>query len=108
MDKERIKELAQDPRFIPGIYNYCDRWCERCPLTCRCMNFALGEEHFSDPETRDLDNETFWKKVSEVFQTTLEMVREDANKYGIDLDSLGLEAGDEENEEIRQRPMGGL
>ena len=19
--------------FIVGIFNYCDRWCERCPLT---------------------------------------------------------------------------
>ena len=26
--------------FILGIYNYCDRWCERCPLTSRCRAFA--------------------------------------------------------------------
>jgi len=100
MDTERIEELAQDPRFIPGIYNYCDRWCERCPLTSRCMNFALSEEHFSDPESRDLDNEAFWKKVSEIFQTTVEMVRESARKHGIDLDSLDLEAGADESEDI--------
>jgi len=102
MDTERIKELAQDPRFIPGIYNYCDRWCERCPLTSRCMNFALGEEHFSDPESRDLDNEAFWKKVSEIFQTTIEMVSESAREHGIDLDSLGLEAAADEREDIRR------
>ncbi len=101
MDKERIKELAQDPRFIPGVYNYCDRWCERCPLTSRCMNFALSEEHFSDPESRDLDNEAFWAKVSEVFQTTLEMVREDARELGIDLDSPDLQAAAQEREDIR-------
>ncbi len=23
-------------RNIPGIYNYCDRWCERCEFTTRC------------------------------------------------------------------------
>ena len=26
--------------FIVGVYNYCDRWCERCPLTSRCRVFA--------------------------------------------------------------------
>jgi hypothetical protein len=26
--------------FIVGVYNYCDRWCERCPLTGRCRVFA--------------------------------------------------------------------
>lgn len=101
MDKERIKELAQDPRFIPGIYNYCDRWCERCPLTGRCMNFALSEEHYSDPESRDLDNEAFWKKVSEIFQTTLEMLREDAREFGIDIDSLDLKTAAKDREDIR-------
>jgi hypothetical protein len=31
--------------FIVGIYNYCDRWCERCPLTGRCRVFADVQEH---------------------------------------------------------------
>jgi hypothetical protein len=26
--------------FIVGVYNYCDRWCERCPLAGRCRVFA--------------------------------------------------------------------
>lgn len=28
------------PKFIPGIFNYCDRWCERCAFTRRCRLFA--------------------------------------------------------------------
>jgi hypothetical protein len=31
--------------FIPGVYNYCDRWCERCPFTGRCRVFADEAEH---------------------------------------------------------------
>lgn len=31
-------------RFISGIYNYCDYWCERCAFTRRCRNFAMGDE----------------------------------------------------------------
>ena len=26
--------------FIVGVYNYCDRWCDACPLTSRCRLFA--------------------------------------------------------------------
>ncbi len=30
--------------FIVGVYHYCDRWCEYCPLTGRCRVFATGQE----------------------------------------------------------------
>jgi hypothetical protein len=32
MKKEEIKKLAENKDLIPGVYNYCDRWCERCAL----------------------------------------------------------------------------
>ncbi len=91
MNKEQIKELAKDPKFISGIYNYCDRWCERCAFTSRCMNYAMGEEEFSDPETHDLNSEAFWEKISETFKATLELLEEMAEEQGIDLSSLDLE-----------------
>jgi hypothetical protein len=28
MKAKELVELAGDPRFISGIYNYCDRWCD--------------------------------------------------------------------------------
>lgn len=34
-------DLAEDPRFISGIYNFCDRWCERCSLAHRCLTRAM-------------------------------------------------------------------
>ncbi len=27
--------------FIPGIHNYCDRWCERCAFRSRCRAYAI-------------------------------------------------------------------
>jgi hypothetical protein len=88
LDKEKLKELAQDKRFISGIYNTCDRWCERCPQTSRCLNYAMAEEEFADPETRDIRNEAFWIKLSETFKATLDLVKEMAASEGIDLDAL--------------------
>ncbi len=101
MDKEYINKLAENPNFIPGIYNYCDRWCQRCPFTSRCMNFALSEEQFDDPQSWDINNKAFWDKLSEIFQVTLEMVKETAVEHGIDLDTLDLQQATEEYEITR-------
>ena len=78
MDKEKLKEMAQDKRFISGIYNYCDRWCERCPQTSRCLNYAMAEEEFADPKTQDIQNEAFWEKLAEIFRDTLDLLKERA------------------------------
>jgi len=89
MDRDRLKKLAAEKRFIPGIYNYCDRWCERCPQTSRCLNFSISEEEFSDPKTQDIRNEAFWNKLSGILGETLELLRESAKKWGVELETLG-------------------
>jgi hypothetical protein len=103
MDKEQIRKLAENPKFIPGVYNYCDRWCEHCPFTSRCMNFALSEEEFSEPEARNINNKAFWGKMSEIFQFTIKMLREFAEQEDIDLDSLDLQQVEEEQRSIHKR-----
>jgi hypothetical protein len=91
MNKEDIKKLAKNKNFISGIYNYCDRWCERCPHTSRCMNFAMTREYSDDPEANDISNEKFWQSLSEIFKVTREMLEESAEEMGIDLDSIDFE-----------------
>ncbi len=102
MKKENLIQILQNPNFISGVYNYCDRWCERCPLTSRCANFALGEQQFSSPEDRDIDNARFWQNLHEVFQLTLEMIMETAEKQGIDLAALDLQAVAEEERQLEE------
>jgi DNA-binding transcriptional MerR regulator len=89
VNRDRLGKLAADKRLVPGIYNYCDRWCERCPLTSRCLNFSISEEEFSDPEAQDIRNEAFWGKLSGILVETLELLRESAKKWGIELETLG-------------------
>lgn len=31
------------PELIPGIYNFCDSWCERCAFTSRCRSYQLQQ-----------------------------------------------------------------
>jgi hypothetical protein len=96
MDKEQIKSLAANPDLLSGIFNYCDRWCERCPFTSRCLNYALGEEQFPDPESRDIANEKYWRSLEETLRTTLELLKELAEEKGVSLDALDTESGKEE------------
>ncbi len=91
MDKEELLKRAKDPKYIPGIYNYCDRWCERCQFTSRCLNCTLVEEQFSDLQENDELNEAFWQRFSEMLQNTLAMVKEMAKEEGIDIDSIDTE-----------------
>lgn len=100
MDREYFAKFAANPDFIPGIYNYCDRWCERCQFSSRCVNFALEKEHFGDIQDRDGLNEAFWEKLSEMLHFTLSMVKEMAEEKGVDLDSLVSE-----DDEIQKNPF---
>ncbi len=88
--------LASNPNFISGIYKYCDRWCERCPFTSRCMSFFMADERFSDPKNHGLINEAYWRELSETFKVTLDFLKETAEQNGIDLDSLDIEEAEEE------------
>lgn len=36
--------------YIPGVYNYCDRWCERCTFVRRCR---VGRVDMDDDEYED-------------------------------------------------------
>ena len=91
MTPDELKKKAQDPKYIAGIYNYCDRWCERCPFTSRCLNCELAEGQFGDLESVDISNEQFWKQFSKVMQLTMDMIKETAEEMGIDLDAIEVD-----------------
>ena len=97
MRRRTLTDLANNPDLISGIYNYCDRWCERCPLTSRCLVYATEQEDDNSFPGNDLRNEAFWQKLSVVFQETREMIVEWANEAGVDLN------GSKDEDESRQK-----
>ncbi|MGD9230296.1 MAG: hypothetical protein PVJ20_05730, partial [Desulfobacterales bacterium] len=101
----RFKKNSENSNYIPGIYNYCDRWCERCPFTSRCLNFEMSEEKFGDLESVDLNNEEFWKKLGETLDETLNMLKEMAEEQGIDLDSLDMEENEMPQKQIDEETV---
>lgn len=56
MRRDGLRDLAGNPNFVSRIYNYCDRWCERCRFTSRCFLHATeqADPDLDDPEVRDI------------------------------------------------------
>jgi len=103
----RLTRLANDPKLIRGIYNYCDRWCERCPQTAHCLVFKTEQvrnrKRGERAAARDLGNQEFWEALEEDFALALHMIRRDAKERGIDLDSPEVMASAKVEERQRRR-----
>jgi hypothetical protein len=85
MNKDFVKSFLDDPLYIQGIYNYCDRWCKKCTFTSRCAHYKLNAEQFSDPNSKNINNKLFWQKINELFKVTLELINEVIEKENIDM-----------------------
>ena len=97
MRRRTLTDLANNPDLISGIYNYCDRWCERCPLTSRCLVYATEQEDDNSFPRNDLRNEAFWQKLSVIFQETRGLIVEWAKEANVDLN------GSKDEDESRQQ-----
>ncbi|MCE9614416.1 MAG: hypothetical protein K8T26_09080 [Lentisphaerae bacterium] len=81
-----------DSKPIPGIYNYCDRWCERCAMTSRCAIYDSRRERHRHPGAGAASDSLFWKELGDTMSQTLKMVSEMAAKHGINLDEAEMNA----------------
>lgn len=53
--------------YIKGIYNYCDRWCEKCAFTSRCCSFAFEKKMTEATNEKNMDKDTLWKLVKNFY-----------------------------------------
>lgn len=100
MDRKEFQDFFEKNKgkFIPGIYNYCDRWCERCNFTSKCSSYAMEEQRGNKT---DDENEDFIDIVSENFKIAMEMLLEMAEEKGIDLNAIDYEV-DEKEEQLEE------
>ncbi|MDO8543355.1 MAG: hypothetical protein Q7S40_23195 [Opitutaceae bacterium] len=108
-EERALERAVQDPKLIEGVYNYCDRWCERCPLTARCLLFKLDRGRparrgagSSERQSQDLHNEEFWDELATSFALAMRVIRREAKKRGIDFDAPGALANAEETARARR------
>ncbi len=74
-----------EDNFIPGIFNYCDRWCERCEFTSRCRVFADERSHALDDSDDPMGDAL--QVVAESFAEAKQMLIEKAEEMGIDIEA---------------------
>ncbi|NTV05870.1 MAG: hypothetical protein HGA59_05100 [Chlorobiaceae bacterium] len=93
--------MVSEPDLIPGIYIYCDRWCERCAFTSRCLQFRIeAEEREGGGEVLqnfDALNLQFWEEMGEALVQAMRLIKEFAVKEGI-------ESKDLQNETVFSEP----
>ncbi len=69
--------------FIPGIYNYCNSWCERCLYTEKCMNFAMEKTFRKEIEAQKRreksmeENKDFWAQVNKSVEEAADLIDEE-------------------------------
>ncbi len=95
MTPDEFKHIVNNPHFIPGIFNYCDRWCERCRFTERCSVYATSEAA-GVGEGRNTTMKASIKHTAEIFKLSLQMLEEQLQKEGINLHEV--------REQVRAEP----
>ena len=81
---DRLIARTRNPRLIPGIYNYCDGRCTRCPFTERCLVF-LDNDAAADGRIAE---GAFVDAVGESLERTISLLTEIAQREGIDLGAV--------------------
>ncbi|MFZ4396156.1 MAG: hypothetical protein ACOYOU_11085 [Kiritimatiellia bacterium] len=83
--------MKQD-RFISGIFNTCDYWCERCAFTGRCRNFAMGRELEREARgeevCKDATNAAFWNRLADQVREKAIFGATEARTEGVDVDLM--------------------
>ena len=108
MHKNELRELVRSGDFILGIYNYCDRWCERCPFTASCLVYATEktDDVAADPEAHDINSARFWSRLESMFQEAHEMILEWAEEAGVDVAITDEAAGrDQQRQDAKQHGL---
>lgn len=77
-----------DNHYIPGIFNYCDSWCERCPFTHRCRCY--------DPRQSDNENDqgALLETIHKNLQEAMDLLRNHVEQQGFDWETFKQEAAD--------------
>lgn len=92
MIKKKGKPIV-DTGFVPGIYNYCDRWCERCKFQSKCMSYTMRKKvrertkaNFKEELSDDTD--AVFARLKHIFDSTFQVLRELAEERGVAIEDI--------------------
>jgi hypothetical protein len=86
-------------KFILGIYNYCDRWCEKCDFSTKCLVFSKEVENKTSIESDD----QIWDNISNELKDTLDILKDILEEEGINIDEILNGDNDKDVEEYNKK-----
>lgn len=89
-----------NPNNIPGIFNYCNRWCERCAFSDRCTLYQQESDEWPDADD-DMEEDDFWDKLKGNLENSIEMLQELAEEQGLELNEITEEEQEEAYHEMQ-------
>lgn len=94
MNQHHPRSLADNPNLIRGIFNYCDRWCERCTHTARCLSFQMEQARVQGepPEAPDQQNAAFWDQIGKSLAVARAMLDDFMQRDGVTLSEADPDA----------------
>jgi len=68
----------KENKFIPSIFNYCDRWCEHCAYADRCRLYSMEEKRKEEAGGKEF---SFVEELQETFAETKKLIEEYSEKF---------------------------
>ena len=75
----------KEENYISGIYNYCDRWCERCDFITHFPTYSMGRE-LGEKSSQHFSFAELWKIFQQYFDENQKSLQELINGDGTDWD----------------------
>jgi hypothetical protein len=85
MTDRNFRRIIHNPRHIPSIHNYCDRWCERCPFTLRCSVYAMEAAVDKTKPPHNRADESLWPRLDSLLPLAEKLLTLHANHPGVGL-----------------------
>ncbi len=102
-----MNELNFMHENISGIYNYCDRWCEKCSYTNRCLLFKqeaereikhiLRDENKNDPDILAKDLADDFKEAFDHINKFMDEENEEFDEF--EKDNFDLDDKEDEDDD---------
>ena len=76
--------IKSQKTYKPGIFQYCDRWCEKCNHTDECLYYDVNKKFFLSGDKKF----NFWDKIEDVVHLTIDDLELVSKSMGVNLGSF--------------------
>lgn len=92
MPKKGLNSLPKSG-FIPGIYNFCDRWCKKCNGRTKCLCYVMEKKFKLNGGSELLENwrslkGDAWEYWEHICNSTYHALREVADERKVNIEDI--------------------